>query len=360
MPSSPKRRRAAAAANTKRVNDAAAAAALVIHQRTLTKKAAADFIKCILLPFIAMLPGMLMTFDRASLEDVEGLKEAAMVLLITASALIKNDRVDASVKPRSRQNFELMLEWQREDDFKGVFRVSRDLFDTIVEGVSLDIRDNKCFVTEKNVTARFKVGVALYYFGHGVDFVVLGHVAGIGTSTAKKYVRDVSKSIVRRLGPQYVKSDFTEAELDVLRKGFRDRRGIDGAVLAVDGTHVPIWPPDLIYKNDYRNYKGWYSLNVLAYVTCFYTFATAEIGHPGRCCDISIFRNCPLGEQILSDPASVLGVGNFVLGDGGFVLSEGVMTPYSNPQNKKQKYFNFCFSSTRFFVEQAFGIWKER
>jgi len=253
-----------------------------------------------------------------------------------------------------------MLEWKRDEDFRGVFRVSRGLFNTIVNGVSMDICDNKSWNDSSNVSARLKVGVALYYFGHGVDFVVLGHVAGIGTSTAKKYVKSVSKSIVRRLGPQYLKTTFEPMELEEYRKGFHDRRGIDGGVLAVDGTHVPSWPPDLEYKNDYRNYKGWYSLNVLAYVTTYYTFASAEVGHPGRSCDISILRGCPLGQKILSDPASVLGEGHFVLGDGGFVQSDGVMTPFPNPQNKKEKYFNFCFSSTRFFVGQAFGIWKER
>jgi len=50
-----------------------------------------------------------------------------------------------------------------------------------------------------------------------------------------------------------------------------------------------------------------------------------------------------------------------VLGDSGASDGDSVfLNPYHNPSDPDKLYFNFCHSSTRFFVEQVFGIWKSR
>ena len=50
-----------------------------------------------------------------------------------------------------------------------------------------------------------------------------------------------------------------------------------------------------------------------------------------------------------------------ILGDSG--ASDGdtfFINPYHSPTDGDKCWFNFCHSSTRFFVEQIFGIWKSR
>eukprot|EP00961_Rhodomonas_salina_P241978 3268895-Rhodomonas_salina.1 len=49
-----------------------------------------------------------------------------------------------------------------------------------------------------------------------------------------------------------------------------------------------------------------------------------------------------------------------MIGDGGFAQDGWLMTPFANASTNRQHLFNFCFSSTRFYVEQAFGWWKNR
>eukprot|EP00961_Rhodomonas_salina_P032778 441777-Rhodomonas_salina.2 len=63
-------------------------------------------------------------------------------------------------------------------------------------------------------------------------------------------------------------------------------------------------------------------------------------------------------EQLKNDREAWLGKRGFVVGDGGFGLGAMMLVPYRSPSNKMQKYFNFCISSTRFFVEETFGRWK--
>eukprot|EP00961_Rhodomonas_salina_P196556 2652650-Rhodomonas_salina.1 len=71
-------------------------------------------------------------------------------------------------------------------------------------------------------------------------------------------------------------------ELNHIYQAFMARRGIYGCAMTVDGTHVPWWPDDASTRGYYCNHKGWYSLNVLAWAPCWYTFIDAEIGYAAR------------------------------------------------------------------------------
>ena len=113
-------------------------------------------------------------------------------------------------------------------------------------------------------------------------------------------------------------------------------------------------------RDDYQNYKGWQSIQVLALTTSFYTFAQAEVGYPGGTGDATIHEFCDFTARIREDPVACLGPGGLVLCDGGFGGDAHSLTPYRDPQYDHQKYFNFCHSSQRISIEQTFGMWKNR
>ena len=83
-----------------------------------------------------------------------------------------------------------------------------------------------------------------------------------------------------------------------IRAKFAERRGIWCVTMTVDGTHVPWVPDDARFREDYHNYKGWFSLLCLMFVDSFYMFVDAEIGHPGRASDMSITEHSWLLNQI--------------------------------------------------------------
>ena len=70
-------------------------------------------------------------------------------------------------------------------------------------------------------------------------------------------------------------------------------------------------------KNDYKNYKGWTSILVLAFVNSFYLFVDFVVGHSGRSGDNSVLRNCWLMRQLRSNRVAWLGADGLVLADGG-------------------------------------------
>uniref|UniRef100_A0A0K8UBK9 DDE Tnp4 domain-containing protein n=1 Tax=Bactrocera latifrons TaxID=174628 RepID=A0A0K8UBK9_BACLA len=60
-----------------------------------------------------------------------------------------------------------------------------------------------------------------------------------------------------------------------------------------DGCHIEIRPSasDAV---DYFNYKGWYSMVLLALVHYRYSFLNINVGAPGRCNDCQMFEKTDL------------------------------------------------------------------
>ncbi|KAL3244286.1 hypothetical protein MRX96_018908 [Rhipicephalus microplus] len=60
--------------------------------------------------------------------------------------------------------------------------------------------------------------------------------------------------------------------------------GFPQGVGVLDGCHFLVSPPKK-YASDYYNYKGWYSMILLALVDHRYRFRCTNVGSPGRCHD---------------------------------------------------------------------------
>jgi hypothetical protein len=102
-------------------------------------------------------------------------------------------------------------------------------------------------------------------------------------------------------------------------------------------------------------------LHVLAYVNSFHLFTNMRVGGTRRTSDVTALKKCPFFAKITANRTEWLGKDGYILGDGGTTDPQGiVLTPIHMPRTVEDKWFNFCHSSTRFFVEETFGRWKNR
>jgi hypothetical protein len=86
-----------------------------------------------------------------------------------------------------------------------------------------------------------------------------------------------------------------------------------------------------------------------------------SVGGTGRTSDVTALKKCPFFAKITAHRTEWLGKDGYILGDGGTTDPQGiVLTPIHMPRTVQDKWFNFCHSSTRFFVEETFGRWKNR
>ena len=252
-------------------------------------------------------------------------------------------------------------QWRESGVFRKKMRMTYGSFIALCDALQPEIGDSICGLTGRVLrTRQFKIGVGIWYMAYGGTWGQCADAAGIGTSTAKLYTEQFCNAVIALLKPTYMPTKPDPERLARNKLKFTERRGISGIAFTVDGTHVPWIPDDVSCREDYHNYKGWYSLSCLMFVDAFYLFVDGDIGHPGRAGDSSIAEYSWLMEQIRENRDAWLGEGGFVIGDGGFGNFDFLMAPFANASTNREVYFNYCFSSSRFYVEQCFGWWKNR
>ena len=214
---------------------------------------------------------------------------------------------------------------------------------------------------------RFKFATCMYVVAHGANgssqYGAAADAAGLGESTVESYMWQFVRGVCSVLGPVYLPREAPSPELvrRVLSE-FAARRGVPNVALAVDGTHVPYAPLDAQHEHLYRNYKGWYSLHVLAYVNSFHLFVAFRAGDVGRTSDARSLRNCGFLDRLKNgEREAFLGQDGLIAGDGGTSDEDGILlVPIPGAESIEDIWYNFCHSSTRFFVEEVFGRWKNR
>ena len=245
--------------------------------------------------------------------------------------------------------------------YKLNFRMTKRSVQLITDQLSAagHVVDSKCRNKKLRVTAAFKVAVCLYYLaGHGKgDRKVVGDVASLGCSTVESYLRSFCVGVVAVLKPVYMPSEPpSEQKVASWRGEFGARRGITNVAMAVDGTHCPFRG-----GNDYRNYKGWSSILLLAFVDPFYCFIDGDVGACGRAGDNTVLDTSWIMAQIRADPEAWLGIDGVIAADNGASDSgEHLLNPIPNADDPVDLEYNFCHSSTSFPVEETFGRFKNR
>jgi hypothetical protein len=87
-------------------------------------------------------------------------------------------------------------------------------------------------------------------------------------------------------------------------------------------------------------------------------FTNITVGQPASCHDAHLFNSSPLGTQLAERLT-----GNYhLIADSAYALTPHVITPLKGDwaENSPQGLFNYFHSSTRIYIECAFGVLKNR
>ena len=160
----------------------------------------------------------------------------------------------------------------------------------------------------------------------------------------------------------------TTADWEVIAGDFEEKWNFPHCLGAIDGKHVVRRAPGNT-GSLYFNYKGTFSVVLMALVDANLKFIAIDVGSYGRNSDGGIFSNSNLGKSILTSTinfpedsplpkAPHLGPMPYVVvGDEAFPLRANIMRPY--PEKgcaRDQHIFNYRLSRARRIVENAFGI----
>ena len=142
------------------------------------------------------------------------------------------------------------------------------------------------------------------------------------------------------------------------------------ALGALDGKHIAIKKPKKS-SSEYFNYKGYFSLVLLALVDADYTFLWVNTGASGSSSDAQIFNRSKLKRRIENGtlglpPPEPLGPGGadlhyFLLGDDTFAMMCWLVKPYIRRQlTREERIANYSISRGRRVVKNSFGILVKR
>lgn len=162
----------------------------------------------------------------------------------------------------------------------------------------------------------------------------------------------------------------TNQEWENIANEFLAKWNFPNCVGALDGKHIRIRQPKHS-SSAFYNYKGFFSIVLMALVDANYQFIYIDVGANGRNNDASVFNSCSLSAFLQKENGAMLQmkalptrhktIPKCVVGDEIFGLKPYLMKPFPGRQlNKERRIFNYRLSRARRVVENAFGIMASR
>ena len=190
---------------------------------------------------------------------------------------------------RRQNNFEELF-GERTDGqtFKRQMRMTEHSFEELLDLVQDRLQPSR-FSRLDYMSPRRILTLTILRLAHGYTYHSLGQMFAIGISSAQKcYVRGVEA--ICSLRERFIRMPSTEADIAACVSSFNGR-GFPNACLAVDGCHVKVELADQFHGlQDFICYKGFYSLNNVAYVDGNGMFCAVLCGWAGSSADGGVVR----------------------------------------------------------------------
>lgn len=268
--------------------------------------------------------------------------------------------------------YKLLMEELRlrdEKSFKNYTRMNPDQFFEILNRVQPRIeKTNTKF--RKSIPPGVRLAVTLRFYATGNNYKSLSYGFRVAPNTISIIVTEVTEAIIEEFSEELLSPPITrEGWLEIADK-FEKRWNMPHALGAVDGKHVAITCPPHS-GSAYYNYKGFFSIVMLAVVDADYKFIWVEAGANGSCSDAQIWNESQLLLKIQENKLQIpqpepivegeMEIPYFLLGDDAFAMKTYLLKPHSKKKlTKPERIFNYRLSRGRRIVENAFGILANR
>ena len=256
----------------------------------------------------------------------------------------------------------------RADDKKFVnyYRMSQEKFDRLVNLIT-PILAKKNLNFRQTIPTDQRLAICLRFLATGASYSTLSYSFRLGISTISLIVYEVCTAIWNVLNSSELKMPSKHEWLQISAK-FEEKWNFPNCVGSIDGKHVRVKCPPRS-GSLYYNYKGFYSLVLLAVVDAEYRFISVEIGSFGSNSDGGIFAASQFGknlegnnldlpeDKVIENSPEIGAMPHVFIADEAFPLKRNIMRPFPGRNlDNASTIFNYRLSRARRVVENAFGI----
>ncbi|KAL2096954.1 hypothetical protein ACEWY4_006161 [Coilia grayii] len=263
--------------------------------------------------------------------------------------------------------FHRLVQELRFDDalFQQYFRLNKAEFDRLLTKLGPVL--TRRTTSREPIGAAERLAICLRYLATGDSFTTIGFSYRVGACTVGIIVEEVCRAIWGGLVDDFMPVP-TKQDWKCIAQGFLERWNFPNCLGSIDGKHVVIQAPPNS-GSLFHNYKGAYSIVLLAVVDADYRFRVIDVGGYGCNSDGGTLANSVFGQALqdgtldLPEDSPIVaaeGYGSLpyaFVGDEAFPLRRNLLRPFPGRQLPRDKrIFNYRLSRARLTVECAFGI----
>ena len=149
----------------------------------------------------------------------------------------------------------------------------------------------------KPLEVGLKLAVTIRHLSTGESYTSLQYHWRVGRTTICKFVPKVCKAILEEFEQEYLICLTDPEEWRSIEQKFRNRWNVTHVVGVLDGKHIAMKIPKAS-GSEYFNYKGYFSLVLLALVHAVYKFLWVSVRSSGSSSDARIFSCSKLRKRI--------------------------------------------------------------
>lgn len=211
--------------------------------------------------------------------------------------------------------------------------------------------------------------LTLRFLGSGDSQISLTYLFRMGKKTVSRIISETTKALYQVLSKVYLNVPNNQSQWKKIAEEFQELWQFPHVIGAIDGKHIRIQAPTKT-GTLFHNYKGFFSLQLLAVCDAKYNFTFVDVGQYGSHNDCSVLANSKICHALEN---STLGVPSaekiefvdedmpyYLLGDEIFPLNTWLMKPFPGHLPEAEQIFNYRHSRARLCIENAFGILASR
>ena len=220
----------------------------------------------------------------------------------------------------------------------------------------------------ESISAEECLVVTIRFLSSGDAQQSLCYFFRIGKTTISKIIAVTCQAIYDQLKDQYLSSPSSKEDWLEIAKSFEELWNMPHVIVAIDGKCIRMQYPKFS-GIQYYNYKGFFSLVLMAICDANYCFTLFDVGQFGSNNDSGILANSKMGEAIENGSLKVPDFAKinadtgkipyYFIGDEIFPLKTWLVRPYPEKaivDDEEKKIFNYRQSRARRVIKNAFGI----